>query len=33
MSKAKQQLDQLEQECRTRGVKLIYDDLRSEGGL
>ncbi len=33
MSKAKQQLDQLEQECHTRGVKLIYDDLRSEGGL
>ena len=32
MSKAKQ-LEQLEQECHTRGVKLIYDDLRSEGGL
>ena len=26
-------LEQLEQECHTRGVKLIYDDLRSEGGL
>jgi hypothetical protein len=32
MSKAKQ-LEQLEQECHTRGIKLIYDDLRSEGGL
>jgi hypothetical protein len=32
MSKAKQ-LEQLEQECKERGVKLIYDDLRSEGGL
>jgi len=32
MSK-KTQLEQLEQECHTRGVKLIYDDLRSEGGL
>ena len=32
MSKTKQ-LEQLEQECHTRGVKLIYDDLRSEGGL
>ena len=32
MSKAKE-LEQLEQECHTRGVKLIYDDLRSEGGL
>ncbi len=26
-------LEQLEQECRERGVKLIYDDLRSDGGL
>ena len=26
-------LEQLEQECHGRGVKLIYDDLRSEGGL
>ena len=26
-------LEQLEQECHTRGVKLIYDDLRTEGGL
>ena len=26
-------LEQLEQECHTRGVRLIYDDLRSEGGL
>jgi len=26
-------LEKLEQECHTRGVKLIYDDLRSEGGL
>jgi hypothetical protein len=26
-------LEQLEQECKERGVKLIYDDLRSEGGL
>ena len=32
MSK-KDRLEQLEQECHTRGVKLIYDDLRSEGGL
>jgi hypothetical protein len=32
MTKAKQ-LEQLEQECKERGVKLIYDDLRSEGGL
>ena len=32
MSKAKQ-LEQLEQECKDCGVKLIYDDLRSEGGL
>jgi hypothetical protein len=32
MSKAKQ-LEQVEQECKERGVKLIYDDLRSEGGL
>jgi hypothetical protein len=32
MTKAKQ-LEQLEQECHKRGVKLIYDDLRSEGGL
>jgi hypothetical protein len=29
----KQRLEQLEQECRNRGVKLIYDDLRGEGGL
>jgi hypothetical protein len=26
-------LEQVEQECKERGVKLIYDDLRSEGGL
>ena len=26
-------LEQAEQECKERGVKLIYDDLRSEGGL
>ena len=26
-------LEQLEQECHTRGVRLIYDDLRTEGGL
>lgn len=32
MSKAKQ-LEQLEQECKDCGVRLIYDDLRSEGGL
>jgi hypothetical protein len=32
VSKAKQ-LEQLERECKERGVKLIYDDLRSEGGL
>ncbi|GEM_PF-1069679 len=32
VSKAKQ-LEQLEQECRERGIKLMYDDLRSEGGL
>ena len=32
MSKAKQ-LEQVEQECKERGVRLIYDDLRSEGGL
>jgi hypothetical protein len=29
----KKRLEQLEQECHGRGVKLIYDDLRSEGGL
>jgi hypothetical protein len=32
MSK-KTRLEQLEQECHGRGVRLIYDDLRSEGGL
>jgi hypothetical protein len=32
MTKAKQ-LEQLEQECKERGIRLIYDDLRSEGGL
>ena len=32
MSK-KDRLEQLEQECHTRGVKLVYDDLRTEGGL
>jgi hypothetical protein len=26
-------LEQLEQECPGRGVKLIYDDLRGDGGL
>ena len=26
-------LEQVEHECKERGVKLIYDDLRSEGGL
>ncbi len=29
----KARLEQLEQECHDKGVKLIYDDLRSEGGL
>ena len=29
----KKRLEQLEQECHGRGVKLIYDDLRSDGGL
>jgi hypothetical protein len=29
----KRRLEQLEQECHDKGVKLIYDDLRSEGGL
>jgi hypothetical protein len=29
----KTRLEQLEQECHDKGVKLIYDDLRSEGGL
>ena len=29
----KKRLEQLEQECHGRGVRLIYDDLRSEGGL
>ena len=29
----KRRLEQLEQECHGKGVKLIYDDLRSEGGL
>lgn len=29
----KRRLEQLEQECHGRGVKLIYDDLRSDGGL
>ncbi len=32
ISKAKQ-LEQLELECKEQGVRLIYDDLRSEGGL
>jgi hypothetical protein len=32
MTKAKQ-LEQVEQECKERGVKLIYDDLRGDGGL
>ena len=26
-------LEQAEHECKERGVRLIYDDLRSEGGL
>ena len=26
-------LEQVEQECKERGVRLIYDDVRSEGGL
>jgi hypothetical protein len=26
-------LEQVEQECKQRGIRLIYDDLRSEGGL
>ena len=26
-------LEQVEQECKERGIRLIYDDLRSEGGL
>ncbi len=29
----KKRLEQLEQECHGRGVKLIYDDLRGDGGL
>ncbi len=32
VTKAKQ-LEQLEQQCKDRGVRLVYDDLRSEGGL
>jgi len=30
---SKKRLEQFEQECHTRGVTLIYDDLRGEGGL
>lgn len=26
-------LEQLERECKEQGIRLIYDDLRSEGGL
>lgn len=26
-------LERLEAECRERGVRLIYDDLKSEGGM
>lgn len=26
-------LDRLEQECRERGVRLIYDELRGDGGV
>jgi hypothetical protein len=29
----KKGLEALEQQCRDAGVKLIYDDLRGEGGL
>jgi hypothetical protein len=32
-SAAQQELARLEAECRQRGVKLVYDDLRGEGGL
>jgi hypothetical protein len=32
LGKAKQ-LEQLEHECKEQGIRLIYDDLRSEGGL
>ncbi len=31
--KAKQVLKRLEQTCQERGVKLVYDELQSEGGL
>ncbi len=31
--KAKEVLQGLEQECEAKGVKLIFDDLQSEGGL
>jgi hypothetical protein len=31
--KAKAVLAALEQSCQERGIKLIYDDLQSEGGL
>ncbi|MBM3315849.1 hypothetical protein FJY71_08460 [candidate division WOR-3 bacterium] len=32
-SAVQQELARLEAECRQRGVKLVYDDLRGEGGL
>lgn len=31
--KASRTLERLERQCRELGVRLIYDDLRSEGGL
>jgi len=30
---AKKTLEQLEQACRELGIRLMYDDLKSEGGL
>jgi hypothetical protein len=30
---ARQTLERLERQCRELGVRLIYDDLRGEGGL
>jgi len=31
--KPKESLQRLEQDCREKGVRLIYDELQSEGGL
>jgi hypothetical protein len=31
--KTKEVLEGLERECSERGVKLVYDELQSEGGL